>query len=95
MTAEKLQLIATAKVPARFKARWCRWWNMSKRSREDYNFPASPASDKILRNWIDRAAFWAGVRSLYITFVFLSAIIFVHSVTLIFPIFCYSSRWSA
>lgn len=61
MTLEKLQLIATAKVGATFKGRWCRWWNLSKGSRQEYNFPASPASDIVLRGWIDKAAFFAGV----------------------------------
>ena len=64
MTVEKLQLIATAKVSAKHKERWLRWWNMSKESRATYNFPPKPASDHHLRIWIDQAAFWAGVISL-------------------------------
>ena len=61
MTSEKLQLIATTKVSSKHKERWLRWWNMSKESRKEYNFPPSPASDSVLRIWIDQAAFWAGV----------------------------------
>lgn len=61
MTPEKLQLIATAKVSAKHKEKWLRWWNMSKLSRQEYNFPPKPASDNHLRVWIDQAAFWAGV----------------------------------
>jgi hypothetical protein len=34
---------------------------MSKESRKEYNFPPSPASDLVLRIWIDQDAFWAGV----------------------------------
>ena len=64
MMLEKLQLIATARVSPTFKGRWCRWWNLSKGSRQEYNFPASPASDLVLRRWIDKAMFFAGVFSL-------------------------------
>ena len=64
MTLEKLQLIATARVSPTFKGRLCRWWNLSKGSRQEYNFPASLASDLVLRSWIDKAVFFAGVFSL-------------------------------
>ena len=33
MQAEKVQLLATAKVPGKYKTRWLHWWNMSKDSR--------------------------------------------------------------
>lgn len=61
MTAEKVQLLATARVPGKYKLRWLRWWNMSKESRQAYNFPKSPCSIDDLRPWADIAAFWAGV----------------------------------
>ncbi len=70
MTSEKLQLIATTKVSSKHKERWLRWWNMSKESRKEYNFPPSPASDSVLRIWIDQAAFWAGYVILNRIFVF-------------------------
>ena len=62
MTLEKLQLLATAKVPGKYKERWLRWWNMSKESRVTYNFPKSPCSTDSLRPWVEIASFWAGVR---------------------------------
>lgn len=61
MQAEKVQLIATAKVAAKYKIRWLKWWNMSKESRLTYNFPRSPCSIEELHPWVDLAAFWAGV----------------------------------
>ena len=80
MTLEKLHLIATARVSSTFKGRWCRWWNLSKGSRQEYNFPASLALDLVLRSWIDKAAFFAGVFSLskfeLIAFLILCALIF-------------------
>ena len=39
MTLEKLQLIATAKVSPKHKEQWLRWWNMSKESKHEFNFP--------------------------------------------------------
>ena len=64
MQAEKVQLIATANVPGKYKTRWLHWWNMSKDSRQSYNFPKTPCSIEELRPWTDIAAFWAGVNSL-------------------------------
>ena len=64
MQAEKVQLLATAKVLGRYKTRWLHWWNMSKDSRQSYNFPKLPCSIEELRPWTDIAAFWAGVSSL-------------------------------
>jgi hypothetical protein len=61
MSLEKLQLLATAKVPRKYKERWLQWWNMSKDSRQAYNFPKSPCSTEDLRPWSTIAAFWAGV----------------------------------
>ena len=80
MTLEKLQLIATAKVSPTFKGRWCRWWNLSKGSRQEYNFPASPASDLVLRGWIDKVTFFVGVFSIFkfefIAFLILCVLLF-------------------
>ena len=64
MQVEKVQLLATAKVPGKYKTRWLHWWNMSKDSCQSYNFPKSPCSIEELRPWTDIAAFWAGVISL-------------------------------
>ena len=61
MMLEKLQLIATAKVSPTFKGHWCRWWNLSKDRRQEYNFPASPASDLVLHGWDEKAMFFARV----------------------------------
>ena len=66
MTLEKLQLLATAKVPGKYKERWLRWWNMSKESRVTYNFPRSPCSTDSLRPWVETASFWAGVSSAFL-----------------------------
>ena len=62
--AEKVQLIAIVKVPGKYKTHWLHWWNMSKDSRQTYNFPKTPCSIEELRPWTDIAAFWAGVSSL-------------------------------
>ena len=64
MQAEKVQLIATAKVPRKYKTRWLHWWNISKDSRQSYNFPKTPCSIEELRPWTNIVAFWAGVSSL-------------------------------
>ena len=63
MQVEKVQLLATAKVPGKYKTHWLHWWNMSKDNRQSYNFPKSPCSIEELRPWTDIAAFWAGVIS--------------------------------
>ena len=65
MTLKKLQLIATAKVSLTFKGRLCKWWNLSKGNRQEYNFPASPALDLVLYGWVDKAAFFVGVFSIF------------------------------
>ena len=72
MSLEKLQLLATAKVPGKYKERWLQWWNMSKDSRQAYNFPKSPCSTEDLRPWSTIAAFWAGVCSLVLTAPFIA-----------------------
>ena len=64
MQVEKVQLLATAKVPGKYNTRWLHWWNMSKDSRQSYNFPKSLCSIEELRPWTDIAAFWVGVSSL-------------------------------
>ena len=61
MQIEKVQFIATAKVPGKYKTRWLHWWNMSKDSRQTYNFPKTLCSIEELRPWTDIAAFWTGV----------------------------------
>ena len=80
MTLEKLQLIATARVSLTFKGRWCGWLNLSKGSRQEYNFPASPTSDLVFRGWIDKAAFFARVFSIFkfefIAFLILCVLLF-------------------
>jgi hypothetical protein len=63
MTLDKLQLIATAVVPDPTKVRWLSWWNSSSLSREALHFPPKPVSDKDLEGWINKASFYAGVRS--------------------------------
>ena len=75
MTLEKLQLIATTKVSPMFKGHWCRWWNLSKGSRQEYNFPASPGSDLVLCGWVDKAAFFAGIFSFFNFFIVLFVIL--------------------
>ena len=80
MTLEKLQLIATARVSPTFKGRWCKWWNLSKGNRQKYNFPTSPASDLVLRGWIDKGTFFAGIFSIFqfelIAFLILCVLLF-------------------
>ena len=80
MMLEKLQLIATTKASPTFTGRWCRWWNFSKGSRKEYNFPASLASDLVLRGWVDKAAFFAWVFSIFkfdmIAFLILCVLLF-------------------
>ena len=62
MTLEKLQLIATAAVEPEYKVRWLKWWNSGSFNREAIRFPKSPASEDNLKSWLNKAAFWAGVR---------------------------------
>ena len=62
MTLEKLQLIATAAVEPVYKVRWLKWWNSGRFNREAIRFPKSPASEDSLKPWLNKAAFWAGVR---------------------------------
>ena len=57
MQAEKVQLLATTKVPGKYKTCWLHWWNMSKDSRQSYNFPKSQCSIEELHPWTDIAAF--------------------------------------
>jgi hypothetical protein len=61
MNLDKLQLIATAVVPASFKLRWLSWWNSSTISIEALHFPAKLVSDKELEAWLSKASFYAGV----------------------------------
>jgi hypothetical protein len=61
MLLEKLQLVATAQVEPKYKVRWLKWWNSPSFVRSSLRFPKSPASEDILKKWLDRAAFWAGL----------------------------------
>ncbi len=74
MTLEKLQLIATTAVEPEYKVRWLKWWNSGNFNREAIRFPKSPASEDTLKSWLNKAAFWAGVRlSLFLSLSFNSA----------------------
>ena len=86
MMLEKLQLIATAKVSATFKGRWCRWWNLSKGCRQEYNFPVSLASNLVLRGWIDKVAFFARVFSFFDFFIVIFGILRILLFFLLFEI---------
>jgi hypothetical protein len=61
MTLDKLQLIATAVVPASFKVRWLSWWNSSVLSSEALHFPTKLVFDKELEAWLSKASFYVGV----------------------------------
>ncbi len=69
MTLEKLQLIATAAVEPEYKVRWLKWWNSGSFNREAIRFPKSPASEDTLKPWLNKAAFWAGVCLLSLSFL--------------------------
>lgn len=64
MTMEKLQMVATVVVDAKFKVRWLKWWNASPRRRENLRFPKSPCSELDLEPFLRQAAWWAGVRTI-------------------------------
>ena len=49
MQAEKVQLLAMAKVSGKYKTCWLHWRNVNKDSRQSYNFPKSPCSIEELR----------------------------------------------
>ena len=61
MTIEKLQMVATAVVPSEFKVRWLRWWNAGPLVRAGVRSPKAPVSDNRLLEWLNKAAFYAGV----------------------------------
>ena len=62
MTIEKLQKMAMTHVDAHLKAKWLRWWNSSAEVKEHNKFPlALPLKEKVLKNWLNKASFWAYV----------------------------------
>jgi hypothetical protein len=63
MTLEKLQLIATAAVPSKYKTRWLKWWNIKSSIRKDLAFPET-LTDLVLSKWLNKAAFWAGLEEM-------------------------------
>ena len=63
MTLEKLQLIATAAVPPKYKTRWLKWWNIKSSIRKDLAFPET-LTDLVLSKWLNKAAFWAGLEEM-------------------------------
>jgi hypothetical protein len=70
MTLDKLQLIATAVVPASFKVRWLSWWNSSVLSSEALHFPTKLVFDKELEAWLSKASFYVGVTFYVYSFKF-------------------------
>jgi hypothetical protein len=61
MTLEKLQMVATTVVAPEFRVRWLRWWNAGPLVRAGVKFPKAPVSDNRLLQWLNKAAFYAGV----------------------------------
>jgi hypothetical protein len=61
MTLEKLQMVATTVVSPEFRVRWLRWWNAGPLVRAGVKFPKAPVSDNKLLQWLNKAAFYAGV----------------------------------
>jgi hypothetical protein len=61
LTLEKLQLIATSNVAPIHKVKWIKLFNSSVATREASRFPAKPANEEKLGNFLVRACWWAGV----------------------------------
>ena len=61
LTLEKLQKIATTRVPGQFKARWLKWWNSSLMSRVSLHLTSNDTKDSELDAWLSKASFWAQV----------------------------------
>ena len=57
LEGQKCPLDPTARVAGKYKLRWLKWWNMSKESRQTYNFPKSPCFIDELQPWVDVATF--------------------------------------
>lgn len=64
MTLDKLSKIVPTAVDAKYKARWLRWWNSSPSLRASYRFLPPEFKEADLDPWLNKAAFWAGVRIL-------------------------------
>jgi hypothetical protein len=62
MQLDKVQLVATAAVSSDVKVQWLQWWNSNSLWREALRFPKSGFMDKEFEVWLNKAAFWAGVR---------------------------------
>jgi hypothetical protein len=62
MQLDKVQLVATAAVSSAVKVQWLQWWNSNSLWREALRFPKSGFMDKEFEVWLNKAAFWAGVR---------------------------------
>jgi hypothetical protein len=62
MQLDKVQLVATAAVSSDVKVQWLQWWNSNSLRREALRFPKSGFTDKDFEAWLNKAAFWAGVR---------------------------------
>ena len=63
LTLEKLQKIATTRVPGQFKARWLKWWNSSFMSRVSLHLTSNDTKDSELDAWLSKAS--SGLRYLY------------------------------
>lgn len=61
LTLEKLQKIATTRVPGHFKARWLKWWNSSSMSRVSFYLTSNDTKDSELDAWLSQTSFWAHV----------------------------------
>lgn len=74
MTIEKLQKVATAAVEPQFKAKWLHWWNAGSILRTSVRFPDGDVKEIHLDSWLNKASFWAQVRSSSISQSFSSSI---------------------
>lgn len=61
LTLEKLQKIATTRVPGHFKARWLKWWNSSSMARVSLHLTSNDTKDSELDVWLSKASLWAQV----------------------------------
>ena len=57
LTLEKLQKIATTRVPGQFKARWLKWWNFSPMSWVSLHLTSNDTKDSELDAWLSKALF--------------------------------------
>jgi hypothetical protein len=72
MHLDKLQVIATTPVAPKHKIIWLKWWNSGLAIRDTYYFPRPLCSESQLLPWLNRASFYAGLISQFLSATYCS-----------------------